>query len=65
MMEATGEPSGYYASDAAGLHTLLGRVEKSVERPSGDTTQYAYTPTGRLESEVRICQSGVQSVLRV
>jgi len=24
-----------------------------VERPSGDTTVYAYTPAGRLESEVR------------
>ena len=34
-------------------YDLLGRVEKSVERPSGDTTVYAYTPAGRLESEVR------------
>ena len=31
----------------------LGRVVQSVERPSGDTTVYAYTPAGRLESEVR------------
>ncbi len=34
-------------------YDLLGRVEQSVERPSGDTTVYAYTPAGRLESEVR------------
>jgi hypothetical protein len=31
----------------------LGIVIQSVERPSGDTTVYAYTPAGRLESEVR------------
>ena len=31
----------------------LGRVVQSVERPSGDTTVYAYTPAGRLASEVR------------
>jgi hypothetical protein len=37
-------------------YDLLGRVEKSVERPSGDTTVYAYTPAGRLESEVRTGQ---------
>jgi len=35
---------------------LLGRVVQSVERPSGDTTVYAYTPAGRLESEVRAGQ---------
>jgi hypothetical protein len=34
-------------------YDLLGRIEKSVERPSGDTTVYTYTPAGRLESEVR------------
>jgi YD repeat-containing protein len=34
-------------------YDLLGRVVQSVERPSGDTTVYAYTPAGRLESEVR------------
>ena len=34
-------------------YDLLGRVERSVERPSGDTTVYTYTPAGRLESEVR------------
>ena len=31
----------------------LGIVIQSVERPSGDTTIYTYTPAGRLESEVR------------
>jgi hypothetical protein len=31
----------------------LGIVIQSVERPSGDTTVYTYTPAGRLESEVR------------
>ena len=34
-------------------YDLLGRVERSVERPSGDTTVYTYTRAGRLESEVR------------
>jgi hypothetical protein len=34
-------------------YDLLGRIEQSVERPSGDTTVYTYTPAGRLESEVR------------
>jgi len=34
-------------------YDLLGRVVQSVEYPSGDTTVYAYTPAGRLESEVR------------
>jgi YD repeat-containing protein len=34
-------------------YDLLGRVEQSVERPSGDTTVYTYTPAGRLKSEVR------------
>ena len=38
-------------------HDLLGRVVQSVERrpddPGTDTTVYAYTPAGRLESEVR------------
>jgi hypothetical protein len=34
-------------------YDLLGRIEKSVERPSGDTTIYTYTPAGKLESEVR------------
>jgi len=34
----------------------LGRVVQSVERPSGDTTVYAYTPAGRLESEARAGQ---------
>jgi len=29
---------------------------QSVERPSGDTTTYAYTPVGRLESEQRTGQ---------
>jgi len=37
-------------------YDLLGRVEQSVERPSGDTTVYTYTPAGRLESEVRAGQ---------
>ena len=37
-------------------YDLLGRVVQSVERPSGDTTVYAYTPAGRLESEVRAGQ---------
>ena len=37
-------------------YDLLGRVERSVERPSGDTTIYTYTPAGRLESEVRAGQ---------
>jgi hypothetical protein len=37
-------------------YDLLGRVERSVERPSGDTTVYTYTPAGRLESEVRAGQ---------
>jgi YD repeat-containing protein len=34
----------------------LGRVVQSVERPSGDTTVYTYTPAGRLESEARAGQ---------
>jgi len=38
-------------------YDLLGRVVQSVERrpdnPGTDTTVYAYTPAGRLESEVR------------
>ena len=34
-------------------YDLLGRVVQSVERPSGDTTVYTYTPAGRLESEQR------------
>jgi YD repeat-containing protein len=34
-------------------YDLLGRVVQSVEYPSGDKTEYAYTPAGRLESEVR------------
>jgi hypothetical protein len=37
-------------------YDLLGRIEQSVERPSGDTTVYTYTPAGRLESEVRAGQ---------
>jgi hypothetical protein len=37
-------------------YDLLGRIEQSVERPSGDTTIYTYTPAGRLESEVRAGQ---------
>jgi YD repeat-containing protein len=37
-------------------YDLLGRIEKSVERPSGDTTVYTYTPAGKLESEVREVQ---------
>jgi YD repeat-containing protein len=37
-------------------YDLLGRVVQSVERPSGDTTVYTYTPAGRLESEVRAGQ---------
>lgn len=37
-------------------YDLLGRVASSVERPSGDTTVYAYTPAGRLASEVRTGQ---------
>lgn len=37
-------------------YDLLGRVVESVERPSGDTTTYTYTPAGRLESEVRTGQ---------
>ena len=35
------------------VYDLLGRVETSVEYPNGDKTVYAYTPAGRLESEVR------------
>ena len=31
-------------------------MTQSVERPSGDTTSYAYTPAGRLASEVRTGQ---------
>jgi hypothetical protein len=34
----------------------LGIVIQSVERPSGDTTVYTYTPAGKLESEVREVQ---------
>jgi YD repeat-containing protein len=34
-------------------YDLLGRVVQSVEYPSGDKTEYAYTPAGRLASEVR------------
>ncbi len=37
-------------------YDLLGRVVQSVERPSGDTTVYAYTPAGRLQSEERTGQ---------
>ena len=37
-------------------YDLLGRVVQSVERPSGDTTTYVYTPVGRLESEQRTGQ---------
>ncbi|GBC92280.1 hypothetical protein HRbin15_00745 [bacterium HR15] len=37
-------------------YDLLGRVVQSVERPSGDTTVYTYTPAGRLESEQRTGQ---------
>ena len=37
-------------------YDLLGRVVQSVERPSGDTTVYTYTPAGRLASEVRTGQ---------
>jgi len=37
-------------------YDLLGRVVQSVERPSGDTTIYAYTDAGRLESEQRTGQ---------
>ncbi|GIV07716.1 MAG: hypothetical protein KatS3mg017_0918 [Fimbriimonadales bacterium] len=37
-------------------YDLLGRVEQSVERPSGDVTAYTYTPAGRLESEGRTGQ---------
>lgn len=37
-------------------YDLLGRVEQSVERPSEDTTTYAYTPVGRLKSEARTGQ---------
>jgi YD repeat-containing protein len=37
-------------------YDLLGRVEQSVERPSGDVTAYTYTPAGRLASEVRTGQ---------
>lgn len=39
-----------------GYDDVLGRVIRSVERPSGDTTTYTYTPVGRLESEVRTGQ---------
>ena len=35
---------------------MLGRVIRSVERPSGDTTEYEYTPAGRLASEARTGQ---------
>jgi hypothetical protein len=37
-------------------YDLLGRIERSVERPSGDTTVYTYTPAGRLESGARAGQ---------
>jgi hypothetical protein len=37
-------------------YDLLGRVEQSVERPSGDTTIYTYTPAG---------QAGERSACRV
>ncbi len=37
-------------------YDLLGRVVQSVERPSGDTTVYTYTPAGQLGSEVRTGQ---------
>ncbi len=37
-------------------YDLLGRVEQSVERPSGDTTVYTYTPSGRLQTEERTGQ---------
>lgn len=37
-------------------YDLLGRVVQSVERPSGDTTVYTYTPAGRLGSENRTGQ---------
>jgi YD repeat-containing protein len=46
-------------------YDLLGQVVQSVERPSGDTTVYTYTPAGRLESEVRDRSGEVQSVLCV
>ncbi len=43
-------------------YDLLGRVEQSVERPSGDTTVYSYTPAGRLGSEVRTGQVAYRRV---